>query len=156
MKSEIDKAVLLMGDFEKKTGMLGGLNALSEALFIISDVISSGNDIFSVKRAENLFISYKRMILKAVHKLLGTPENFSYPDFEYWYSVLQEVIHCTIGNNDDLFLLEPSVSKLKEKARWESLSRKQQHEEVCRLFRKLPKEKQEEIIRELSSLKKAS
>jgi len=149
MQKEIDKAQVLLGVFEKLSAELGGLDDLSEALEIISDVINDGSDEYSVKKARNLLIRYKGFISKAASGLLEEPKRFSTDNIDYWHDVLQEIINFGFADNDTTF---QSFIKLKEDARRQSLPFIQRITELRNNIDLLPKEEQDRRRQELREL----
>lgn len=149
MQKEIDKAQELLGAFEKQSAELGGLDDLSEALEIISDVISDGSDEYSVKKAKNLLTRYKGFISKSANGLLEEPERFSTDNINYWHDVLQEIINFGFADDDNTF---QSFIKLKEDARRQSLPFIQRITELRNNINLLPKEEQDRRRQELREL----
>jgi len=149
MQKEIDKAQELLGSFEKQSAILGGLDDLSDALEIISDVISDGSDETSVKKAKNLLTRYKGFISKSANGLLEEPERFSTDNINYWHDVLQEIINFGFADNDTAF---QSFIKLKEDARRQSLPFIQRITELRNNIDLLPKEEQDRRRQELREL----
>lgn len=145
MYMEIDKAHILFDKFEKKSKHLNGIINLSEALLIISDVLSTAEDNGLKIKAHNLGSTIKKFIVSNIKKLDLNPTIYTYESYEYWSLVLQEIIDADINNDEEMVSLQKELNKCRDNARWEALSKKQQEQEFISRLKQLPKEKIEEL-----------
>jgi hypothetical protein len=145
MYTEINKAHILFDKFENKSKYLNGIINLSEALLIISDVLSTSEDNGLKTKAYNLGLTIKNFIVNRIKTLDLNPTSYTHEVLEYWSLVLQEIIDSNINKDEEIVSLQKDINKCREKARWESLSKKEQEKEIILLLKDLPKEEIEKL-----------
>ncbi|HBG92065.1 MAG: hypothetical protein A2X54_06680 [Nitrospirae bacterium GWF2_44_13] len=149
MPTEIDRIHYLLDKFEDHSNTLKGLSYLADFLSYIDDIKNGNYDEQNKRIATNLFLTLKKRIALEINKIMASPIDCPYEIIDYWSNVLNEYVDSGLDDNIEMKSWQETVLKLKENARWESLSEKQQEEGILLLLKGKTKEEIKELIKKL-------
>lgn len=149
MPTEIDRIHYLLGKFEERSITLNGLSYLTEFLSHIDDIKNGNYEEQNTRIVTNCLLTLKKRIALEINKIMASPIDCPYDIIDYWSNILNEYVDSGLDDNIEMKSWQVTVLKLKENARWESLSKKQQEEEFLLLIKRLLKGKTKEEIKEL-------
>lgn len=149
MSAEIDRIHCLLDKFEERSITLNGLSYLTEFLSHIDDIKNGNYDEQNKRIVTNCLLTLKKRIALEINKIMASPIDCPYDIIDYWSNILNEYVDAGLDDNIEMKSWQVTVLKLKENARWESLSKKQQEEEILLLLKRLTKEEIKELIKKL-------
>lgn len=106
--NELHEARRLFRAFEQNLRKPEGINALAEALVIISDLRDNAEEEWERKVADNLFNTYAQKAVEHAQNLLADLDSIPDDDLEHWHDVMHEFVL------DSLALPEAFLEKKKE------------------------------------------
>jgi hypothetical protein len=130
--TEINRARYLLDDFNRKNTDFTGISSLSEALGILSDLLSVADNDQDKKVVNNLVNTHKKNIIRRVSYALAKPEEFTFKQLDYFDKVIDEFIGNDFDDTQELVALQQDITKHKESARVDELSLKELARETMR------------------------
>ena len=115
--TEINKAQCLLDDFNRKNADFTGISSLSEALGILSDLLSVADNDQEKKVVNNLVKTHQGNIIRRVSHALVKPGEFTFKQLDYFDKVIDEFIDNDFDDTQELVALQKDIKKHKESAR---------------------------------------
>ena len=150
---EIERARLLLDAFSKKGSEFNQLTKLSEALTILSDLITSDENEAIKKTAVTLMRTHKRHLLQRINYALTNPREFTYQQWEYFDKATDDFIGTEPDKDKDLTKLQAEIQGQKYLARYEELSEKEQLHMLLDTYNSLSEEEKKELAEQIKNKK---
>ena len=145
MQDQGDENKFLFGIFEKRCDFLSGGGELFEALQILADIRDLSDDDLSKDRVISL---YSRFIKLKINLILQNASECKVESLVFWESIADSFIPF----NEEFVSIREELTKHKEKAQWEALSKNKQVEQMVLQINALPEEARKKVVKEVKEL----